>query len=117
MAILLIAAAFKLEENAVVNPIEILDIPFVPFPFPISKPLIDPVTPKLPVIWADPVNGNAAPPPPPATAKANEAVPKSEPVIPADTLSDPVIFEDPSEKNPFFILNSFGISFPYPRVC
>jgi hypothetical protein len=25
--------------------------------------------------------------------------------------------DDPSEKNPFFILNSFGISFPYPRIC
>jgi hypothetical protein len=48
---------------------------------------------------------------------ANEAVPCSEPVIPADTLSDPVILDDPSEKNPFFILNSFGISFPYPRIC
>jgi hypothetical protein len=46
---------------------------------------------------------------------ANEAVPKSEPVIPAVTINDPVTLDDPSEKNPFFILNSFGISFPYPR--
>jgi hypothetical protein len=40
-----------------------------------------------------------------------------EPVIVEETESDPVILDDPSEKNPFFILNSFAISFPYPRVC
>jgi hypothetical protein len=27
------------------------------------------------------------------------------------------MLEFPSEKKPFFILNSFGISFPCPRVC
>jgi hypothetical protein len=48
---------------------------------------------------------------------ANDAVPKSDPVIPAVTFSDPVMFDGPSEKKPFFILNSFAISFPYPRVC
>ena len=74
-------------------------------------PLVGDIVTLVPaIIWV-------TPPPPPATAKANEAVPKSDPVIPADTLSDPVMLEFPSEKKPFFILNSFGISFPCPRVC
>lgn len=44
---------------------------------------------------------------------ANDAVPCNDPVIPAVTSSDPVMFDDPSEKNPFFMRNSF-IAFPYP---
>jgi hypothetical protein len=81
-AMLLIAAVFKLEENAVVNPIEILDTPFVPLPFPISKPLIDPVTPNEPVICAEPVNGNEAPPGAQEADVAHDAVPNNEPVNP-----------------------------------
>lgn len=45
---------------------------------------------------------------------ANDAVPCNDPVIPAVTSSDPVMFDDPSEKNPFFMRNSFAIAFPYP---
>jgi hypothetical protein len=40
---------------------------------------IDPVTFKLPVTEADPVNGNAAPPPP--AFRANEAVSAKEAVV------------------------------------
>ena len=38
-------------------------------------------------------------------------------VIDVDTVSEPVISEFPFEWNPFFIINSFAISFPYPRLC
>ena len=57
IAMLLIAAAFRLEENAVVNPIDILDTPFAPFPFPtlMSFILKDPVTSNDPVTWATPM--------------------------------------------------------------
>jgi len=37
--------------------------------------------------------------------------------IAPNTLIDPVISEFPCERKPFFIMNSFGISFPYPRLC
>ena len=67
--------------KAVVEPIEIFLATF-PFPRPISNPLIEPVTTNDPVICAEPVNGNA--PPPPTTAKATDAVPNKEPVNPAD---------------------------------
>ena len=33
------------------------------------------------------------------------------------TFTDPVISEFPCERKPFFIMNSFAISFPYPRLC
>ena len=61
--------------------------------------VFDPVTIKLPVITALPVNGNPDPPPPPFIAyeavTAYEAVPCSDPVNESavtepDTLSDPV---------------------------
>lgn len=45
---------------------------------------------------------------------ADVAVPCNEPVIPAVTSSEPVILDDPSEKNPFIMRNSFAIAFPYP---
>ena len=64
----------------VVAPIERF-IGMLPFPRPIDKLLIEPVTPKLPVICAEPVKGNDDPPPP-ATAKAKEAVPANDPVNP-----------------------------------
>jgi hypothetical protein len=48
---------------------------------------------------------------------AKLAVPSSEPVIPAVTESDPVTSEFPVERKPFFILNSFAISFHCPRLC
>ena len=35
----------------------------------------------------------------------------------ANVLIDPVTSEFPCERKPFFIMNSFGISFPYPRLC
>jgi hypothetical protein len=38
-----------------------------------------------------------------------------EAVTVVDTVNEPVMLDDPSEKNPFFMRNSFGISFPYPR--
>ncbi len=41
-------------------------------------------------------------------------------VIDVDTASEPVISEFPFEWNPFFIINSFAISFPCPsyvNVC
>jgi hypothetical protein len=41
---------------------------------------------------------------------AYEEVPNNDPVIPPDTFNDPVICELPSERYPFFILNSFAIS-------
>jgi hypothetical protein len=47
---------------------------------------------------------------------AKLAVPSNEPVIPAVTESEPVTSEFPVERNPFFILNSFAISFHYPRL-
>jgi hypothetical protein len=37
--------------------------------------------------------------------------------IEPDTESDPVISEFPCERKPFFIMNSFAMSFPYPRLC
>jgi hypothetical protein len=37
--------------------------------------------------------------------------------IEPDMESDPVTSEFPCERKPFFIMNSFGISFPYPRLC
>jgi len=45
---------------------------------------------------------------------AQDAVPNNDPVIPAVTLSEPVMLELPCEKYPFFIMNSFAIPFPYP---
>jgi hypothetical protein len=47
---------------------------------------------------------------------AKLAVPNSEPVIPAVTMSEPVTSEFPVERKPFFILNSFAISFHCPRL-
>jgi len=50
------------------------------------------------------------PPPPPTTANANDAVPSSEPVMPAVaitlpvTTNDPVTVKDPVTVNPFVIL-------------
>ena len=65
---------------------------------------IEPVTPKDPVISADPVNGNAGPPPPPFNANeavvANEAVPKSEPVNDV-AVKEPEIFTVFAAKSPF----------------
>jgi hypothetical protein len=61
--------------------------------------VVEPVTIKLPVITALPVNGKPAPPPPPFIAydavTAYEAVPCSDPVNESavtdpDTLRDPV---------------------------
>jgi len=103
------------ELKFVVAPIEIFVGTFPP-PVLISKLLIEPVTPKDPVIKALPVNGKAAPPPPfnandavsayealtilplkyeAVTAYealnacvAYDAVPKSELVIPFDTVSE-----------------------------
>jgi len=72
------------ELKFVVAPIEMFVETFPP-PVLISKLLIEPVTSKDPVIWADPVNGNAAPPALGAYEAlsawvAYEAVPKSDPV-------------------------------------
>jgi hypothetical protein len=64
---------------------------------------------------------NVAPPPTLGAQEAlnawvaNEAVPNNDPVIPAVTVSDPVTSLLPCERNPFFIMNSFATSFPYPR--
>ena len=104
-----------------------MNIPFI-VPFEPDVEIL-PVTPNDPVIKAEPVKGKAGEEGAYDALKAvnayeavkadvaYEAVPNKDPVIPADTLSDPVMFESPSEKNPFFILNSFAISFPYPRLC
>jgi hypothetical protein len=105
------------------------------FPRPINKLLIvpfeplveiDPVTPNEPVIWADPVKGNEATLGAQEADVAKEALvanealvtvpdPLKDPVMPSVTISEPVIFEFPCEKNPFFIKNSFAMPFPCPR--
>jgi hypothetical protein len=77
----------------------------------------EPVTMSEPVICAEPVNGKLDAPATYEAVKANDDVPCNEPVIPAVTESDPVISELPCERYPFLIMNSFGISFPYPRLC
>jgi hypothetical protein len=80
-----------------------------------------PVTVNEPEMIALPVYGNVGVPAPPGAYEAlnafvaNEAVPCNEPVIPAVTFNDPVICELPSERYPFFILNSFAMSFHCPR--
>ena len=91
-----------------------------PFVNVIVLPAIEAVTSKDPV---------SVEPPPPFNAyeavKAYEeeidvlekdAVPNNEPVIPAVTESEPVTSEFPVERKPFFILNSFAISFHCPRL-
>jgi hypothetical protein len=50
------------------------------------------------------------------TNEAVVAVPCNDPVMPPVTIRDPVICELPSERNPFFILNSFAISVHFPRL-
>ena len=75
------------ELKFVVAPIEIFVGTFPP-PVLISKLLIEPVTPNDPVICADPVNGNAGAYEALSACVAYEAVPKSEPVIPFDTVSE-----------------------------
>jgi hypothetical protein len=46
----------------------------------------------------------------------HDAVPCKDAVTPAVTVNDPVTFELPCEKYPFFIMNSFAIPFPYPSM-
>ena len=96
------------ELKFVVAPIEIFEGTF-PLPVLKNKPLIvpfepdveiEPVTPKDPVISADPVYGNAGPPPPPPPFNANEAVPKSEPVNDV-AVKEPEIFTVFKAKSPF----------------
>lgn len=48
---------------------------------------------------------------------AYDAVPNNDDVIPPVTRSDPVTSEFPVERKPLRILNSFGISVHYPRLC
>ena len=74
------------ELKAVVEPIEIFVETFPP-PVLISKLLIEPVTPNDPVIKADPVYGNVAPPPPlPVLTVMGNVVPLS--------LVNVIVFED-----------------------
>jgi len=92
------------ELKFVVAPIEMFVETFPP-PVLISKLLIDPVTPKDPVICADPVNGNAAPPALGAYEALNacvayEAVPKSEPVRDV-AVKEPEISTVFAAKSPF----------------
>jgi hypothetical protein len=47
---------------------------------------------------------------------AHDAVPNNDPVIPAVTLSEPVMLELPCEKYPFFIMNSFAIYFSLSKL-
>ena len=77
------------ELKFVVEPIEIFVETFPP-PVLISKLLIEPVTPKDPVIKALPVYGNVVSGAYEAlnACVAYEAVPKSDPVMPFDTVSE-----------------------------
>ena len=78
------------ELKFVVAPIEMFVETFPP-PVLISKLLIEPVTPNDPVICADPVNGKAGEDgayEALSACVAYEAVPKSDPVIPFDTVSE-----------------------------